>query len=111
MKKHTILAASILFSIVFYCCIGFSAGEERKSDVDSILSSFPGYHLLTLKECDSDARAFFTQHFPKANPSVVRADFDGDGHLDYALLLKSCIRERVTYRVANVMKTNANTHH
>jgi hypothetical protein len=89
MKKHTILAASILFSTVFYCCIGLSAGEERKSDVDSILSSFPGYHLLTLKERDSDARAFFTQHFPKANPSVVRADFNGDGHLDYALLLRN----------------------
>jgi hypothetical protein len=39
-----------------------------------------------LKELDSDARAFFLQHFPKASPSVVHADFDGDGQLDYALL-------------------------
>ncbi len=89
MKKHTMLLASVLFSTLFYGCIGLSAGEEQKSDVDRILNGFPGYHLLTLKERDSDARAFFTRHFPKANPSVVRADFDGDGHLDYALLLRN----------------------
>jgi hypothetical protein len=89
MKKNSILAASVLSVTFFYCCIGLSAGEERKSDVDSLLSSFPGYHLLTLKERDSDTKAFFIQHFPKANPSVIHADFDGDGHLDYALLLKN----------------------
>jgi hypothetical protein len=42
-----------------------------------------------LSERDPDARAFFFQRFPKANPSVVHADFDGDGHLDYALLLRN----------------------
>src|SRR6266852_689292 len=89
MKKHTMLLASVLFSTLFYCCIALSAGEEQKSDVDRILNGFPGYHLLTLQERDSDARAFFTRHFPKANPSVVHADFDGDGHLDYALLLRN----------------------
>ena len=88
MRNHTILAASILFAALF-CCVGATAGEERKSDLDSILTGFPGYHLLTLKERDSDTKAFFVQHFPKANPSVVHADFDGDGHLDYALLLRS----------------------
>jgi hypothetical protein len=80
MKKHTILTASILFSTLFYCCIRLSAGEERKTDVYTILSGLPGYHLLTLKERDADARAFFTRHFLKPSPSVVRADFDGDGH-------------------------------
>jgi len=89
MKKHTILAASVLFVTFCYCYVGPAAGKERKSDVDSILSSFPGYHLLTLKERDSDTRAFILQHFPKANPSVVHADFDGDGHLDYALLVRN----------------------
>jgi len=88
MKIHTILVASVL-SAALFCCVGTSAGEDRKRDVDSILSGFPGYHLLTLKERDPDTRAFIVQHFPKANPSVVHADFDGDGHLDYALLLRN----------------------
>src|SRR5208282_2059627 len=88
MKIHTILVASVL-SAALFCCVGTSAGEDRKRDVDSILSGFPGYHLLTLKERDPDTRAFIVQHFPKANPSVVHADFDGDGHLDYALLVRN----------------------
>lgn len=71
------------------CFASVSSGQQRKSGIDNIVSGFPGYHLLTLKELDSDAKAFFLQHFPKASPSVVHADFDGDGHLDYALLLKN----------------------
>lgn len=77
-----------MFAALF-CCVGISAAQDRKSGVDSILSSFPGYHLLTFKERDSDTRAFILQHFPKTNPSVVHADFDGDGHPDYALLLRN----------------------
>lgn len=58
-------------------------------DIDKVLADLPGYHLLKPTELDADARAFFLQHFPKANPSVVHADFDGDGHLDYALLVRN----------------------
>src|SRR4029077_8321809 len=54
-----------------------------------ILDDFPGFHMLTVAERDSDTRAFILAHFAKRNPSVVRADFDGDGHPDYAVLLKN----------------------
>ncbi len=82
---------SVLVTLIasFFCFALFSSGQERKGNVSRILSGFPGYHLLTLKELDSDARAFFLQHFPKASPSVVHADFGGDGRLDYALLLRN----------------------
>jgi hypothetical protein len=46
-----------------------------------ILNDFPGFHVLTVPERDSDTRAFILAHFAKRSPSVVRADFDGDGHL------------------------------
>jgi hypothetical protein len=72
-----------------FCCALMSVGQERKSELDTVLSSFPAYHLLTLSERDSDTRAFILQHFPKSNASVVHADFDGEGHLDYALLIRN----------------------
>jgi hypothetical protein len=76
----------VVFS--FFCCAALSNAEAPKNDLDIILSRFPGYHMLTLAERDSDTRAFILAHFPKRNPSVVHADFDRDGHLDYAVLLK-----------------------
>jgi len=88
MKQRSASVLVVLFAALF-CCVGISVGQERKNGVDSILGSFPGYHVLTLKERDSDAREFFVKHFQKASPSVVHADFDGDGHLDYALLLRN----------------------
>ena len=66
-----------------------SATDGQAGDIDTVLKMFPGYHVLTLQERNSDLKAFFAQHFPKSNPSVVRADFDGDGDPDYALLLKN----------------------
>ena len=65
-----------------------SAAEEPKNEVANLLSHFPGYHLLKLSERATDTRAYILGHFPKDNPSIVHADFDGDGHPDYALLLK-----------------------
>jgi hypothetical protein len=65
-----------------------SASGGQSGSLDSILKLFPGYHLLNLQERDPDLKAFLVQHFPKSDPSVVRADFNGDGNPDYALLLK-----------------------
>jgi hypothetical protein len=85
-RSGLVLVAVLIYLI---CGIAMPARGQQKNDVDSILSGFPGYHLLTLKERNSDTRAFILQHFPKANTSIVHADFDGDGHLDYAMLLKN----------------------
>ena len=76
----------ILVSVAL--CVAMSASEGQAGDVGAILKQFPGYHVLTLQERDSDLKAFLAQHFPKGNRSVVRADFNGDGNPDYALLLK-----------------------
>jgi hypothetical protein len=92
MKKHTILTVSVLATLLSNLpySVGIAIEEQQKSDFPSgALANFPGFHLLMLKERDSDTRAFLASHFPKSNPSVVHADFDGDGHQDYALLLKS----------------------
>jgi hypothetical protein len=59
-----------------------------KSDVSNLLTQFLGYHLLTLEELNPETRTFFAGHFPKQNPSLVRCDVDGDGNLDYAMMLK-----------------------
>jgi hypothetical protein len=69
-------------------CVVLSAKDRQGTSVENALKLFPGYHVLTLEERDSSLKAYITQHFPKANPSVVRADFNGDGNPDYALLLK-----------------------
>lgn len=79
----------VILIACLFCCTLASSAEDGKAGIDAILLKFPGCHLLTLQERDSDTRTFFLNHFPRANPSVVHADFDGDGHLDYAVLLKN----------------------
>jgi hypothetical protein len=75
--------------VILLSCTVLSTAEAPSRTINHVLDSFPGYHLLKLQERDTDTRAFLVQHFPKINPSVVQADLDGDGHADYALLLKN----------------------
>ena len=75
----------LLTSITF---VAVPRADGQSTGIARILTRFPGYHVLTLGERNSDARAFIRVHFPRCNPSIVHADFDGDGHPDYAILLK-----------------------
>ena len=77
-----------MVAILFWSVLA-SASDGQAGDIATILKQFPGYHVLTLQERDPDVRAYIAQHFPKTDASVVHADFDGDGHDDYALLLKN----------------------
>jgi hypothetical protein len=86
MKRLRVWIPVFLMALVW--CVASSGSDGQSADLNSVLKQFPGYHLLTLQERDPDVKAFLRQHFPKSNPSVVRADFNGDGNPDYALLLK-----------------------
>src|SRR5271157_1133696 len=79
----------LALALTILSCSVTGAGQERDTGLDAALKKFPGYHLLSLQERDSDTRAYFVQHFGMSNPSVVLGDFDGDGHPDYALILKN----------------------
>jgi len=79
----------LLVPVTLVCCVAALGVGGQTSDIDKILSLFPGYHLLALSERTAETKAFIHQHLPKDNPSVVHADFDGDGHPDYAVLLRS----------------------
>lgn len=86
MKRLCVRILASLTALVW--CVALSASDGQGTDVDSTLKRFPGYHLLTLQERDPDVKAFVVRHFPKDNPSLVRADFNGDGNPDYAVLLR-----------------------
>jgi hypothetical protein len=81
-----------LFSLflAFIFSVAVPRGNGQSDGIDKmILDDFPGFHVLTVPERDSDTRAFILAHFAKRSPSVVGADFDGHRHLDYAVLLKN----------------------
>ncbi len=89
ISHMTRLYGWILLSVtVLVGCVALSASDGQADAVENILKRFPGSHLLSLQERGSDVRDFFVQHFPKDNPSLIRADFNGDGYPDYALLLR-----------------------
>ena len=69
-----------------------SGNQSARNTLPDVLRLFPGYRVLSLQERDSDTRSYWLQKYPKANSSIVHADFDGDGSPDYALLLKNDTR-------------------
>lgn len=78
-----------VLALLALAAVPSSSSETAKNSLADVLKLFPGYHVVTLNECDPGMRSSLSQNYPKANPSVVHADFDGDGSPDYALLLKN----------------------
>lgn len=86
MNRFRVWTPAFLMALV--CCVASSGSDDQRGGLNNVLKQFPGFHLLKLQERDPDVRAFLVRHFPRSDPSVVRADFNGDGNPDYALLLK-----------------------
>jgi hypothetical protein len=85
MRTHSLVRLVILMAV--FVCPGAVRGQ--KSTTETRPPDYPGYHLLKLGERDADTRAFLVEHFKGSDASVIHGDFDGDGHPDYAMLLKS----------------------
>ena len=71
-------------------CCESTVAWGQKTGLETLVRDYDHrYHMLRAEERDGDTRAFLVKHFKGSDPSVVHADFDGDGQLDYAMLLKS----------------------
>jgi hypothetical protein len=75
----------VFVTAIILCTVSQTSADD--AGLAKVLGQFPGYHLSKLQERDPEVRTFIKQHFPSDNPSVLRADFDGDGVSDYAILL------------------------
>src|ERR1700745_344122 len=85
MQTHSKHLVRLALSMAVFACPVLG----QKSTTRTRPPDHPGYHLLKRGERDPDTRAFLVEHFKGSDASVVHADFDGDGHPDYAMLLKS----------------------
>ncbi len=44
-----------------------------------------------MKDLEEDVRQFFVESYPGNDPGIIRADFNGDGKYDVAILTKSAL--------------------
>jgi hypothetical protein len=50
---------------------------------------FPNFVLIDIDDLEPYARDCFRSYYPSLSPSLVYRDFNGNGYLDFALLLKN----------------------
>jgi hypothetical protein len=80
----------IVIAVAIACC-SVAAAESKKAmnnEENKIISQFPGYHILSLKDLYPETRGYFSRDYPNEKPGIVKSDFNGDGYQDYAVLLK-----------------------
>ncbi|HPD58131.1 MAG TPA: hypothetical protein PKW17_12875 [Smithellaceae bacterium] len=47
--------------------------------------------IVTVKDMDEDARQLFTENYKGQDPGIIKADFNGDGKEDVAILTKGAL--------------------
>jgi hypothetical protein len=77
--------------------------------LDTIKKLCSSCKVVTLNALANEAREEFIEYHPNANPGWVKGDFNGDGLLDYAVLLykkeKGTIYQRLIVLLATAEKT------
>jgi hypothetical protein len=63
--------------------------SPKKEYLKLIKNNFPNYILLRIDDLNSFTKPYFKEHYSGLNPSLIHLDFNGDGHLDYAFLLRN----------------------
>lgn len=90
-----------LYLLIFLLCLVIasdgSCGSKQNaqpevfSDENSTAliakSHYPDYAILRLEDLNEDLQAHLRFNYGNAQPGYVKDDFDGDGFMDYALLL------------------------
>jgi len=87
----------LLFPAVLTFFIGEATSEAEEQEKQQIVPDavqvaierfFPGSTLVVLNDLEEGLRQEFADGYPERNPAFISSDFDGNGHLDYALLLR-----------------------
>lgn len=92
MNKKAFIATIILIIHVFIMSLSVGCNNlpNQRSKIKVIVGNyFQGSIVLPASTLDQFAREFFNHSFPCDDPYVVRCDFDGNGFLDLACLIKS----------------------
>ena len=85
-----LIAVFILFLFIYTTEAKSTKSVEDKTDYKELIQKyFPGYVLMDIEELDPYAKDRFRSYHPDLNPSLVCGDFDGNGFLDYAFLLRN----------------------
>lgn len=65
-----------------------------------IISTYYQHHtLVELRDLNEDVQEYFIEKYPNSHPGCIKEDFDGDGLVDYALLLRTNIKGRIIERL------------
>jgi hypothetical protein len=87
MWQHSKQLVRLTLVLAVFSCATATCGQTGAAA--ALPHDYHGYHVLKLGERDADTKAFILEHFKGSDASAIHADFDGDGHPDYAMLLKS----------------------
>ncbi|HSB34829.1 MAG TPA: hypothetical protein VLG39_10270, partial [Nitrospirota bacterium] len=79
--------------LALFLVITFISSLSYATDNKSVLETINHYkdQIVTVKDLSEDARQFFTESYNGKDPGIIRADFNGDGKEDVAILTKSAL--------------------
>jgi len=94
MTRTNSVLLMILISLAISGCLMSCATSK------GIISTYYPHHtLVQLKDLNEDVQEYFSEKYPNSHPGCIKEDFDGDGVVDYALLLRTNIKGRIIERL------------
>jgi hypothetical protein len=105
-----------LFFVVVMSNAGIAEPKKAKSNQEAelfppknimsiIKKIYPTCNIVTLSDLADEAKSEFLGMYPHGNPGWVKGDFNGDGFVDYALLLSNKEKDTTYLRLVVLLSS------
>jgi hypothetical protein len=86
LRKNLVL----LMILIFLSISGYLMSCATSKVI--ISTYYPHHTLVQLRDLNEDVQEYFAEKYPNSHPGCIKEDFDGDGLVDYAFLLRTNIK-------------------
>ena len=114
IKKKSKILMFVLLGFLMWGCFSISTQAKslnKQKEYNPIIKKhYPDYRLIDSKEIDHFAKEFFMEHYKSHPPTLVSADFDGNGLVDFAALLRSSNKKDAKTIFSIFLQVSSNTY-
>ena len=118
-NRAWLVLAAILFSIIIVRITGAGNADIKKDKsrqetmslppkniVNIIKKACPTCDIVSLNDLAEEAKSEYLEMYPNGNPGWIKGDFNGDGFIDYALLLRNMEDDKAFLRLVVLLSSD-----
>jgi hypothetical protein len=98
MEERKLQKISVRLTVIFMFISVCGCLTELRGPNVLLGTYYPNHRIVAIKDLNQDVQQYFREEYVDSDPGCIEEDFDGDGIVDYALLLRTDLAGKAVER-------------